>query len=120
MRSLTNAALASYGREVAEELVKRGWFVTAFEPVVNTERSAGSLIVGVNFMPQRRPSWLKAFELPISAATPDLFEKAIEVWKRRVRHDLRHGRASHTVRRMLAEHGPEAVREAMRERIPSQ
>lgn len=92
-------------------LVSRGWWVTAAEWTPET------VIIGFNFMPQKHPSWLKAFEVPHADATVGGVEAAIETWKAGVRHALQNGGASETVRKMIAEHGTQAVGEAMHGRI---
>lgn len=94
-------------------LVERGWWVTA------AERTPDTVIIGFNFMPRGHPSWLKAFEAPHADATVEGIEARIEVWKARVRFTLENGAASETVRKMVAEHGPDAVREAMDGRLVS-
>lgn len=96
--------------DLARELVQRGWMVTAAEANLLT------LIVGFNFMPNRAPSWLKAFEVPLAEVSVEAFERRIEAWKHKVRDELARGKSSETVRRQLAEHGPDAVKEAMRAR----
>lgn len=92
---------------VCRELVRRGWWVNA------AEKTDTTLLIGFNFMPHAQPAWLKAFEVPHEEATPDGVERAIEAWKETVRHALRNGGASETVRRMVAEHGLARVQEAM-------
>lgn len=92
---------------LCQELVRRGWWVTA------AERTNDSVIVGFNLMPRATPNWLKAFELPHALATPGGFEREIETWRSRVRADLENNKASDVVRHLMAEHGPEKVREAL-------
>ena len=88
-------------------LVQRGWWVTA------AERTPETVIIGFNFLPNRAPTWLKAFEVPHRHADVRGVEVMIETWKAGVRHDLESGHTSAVVRQMLAEHGVQAVREAM-------
>src|SRR6185369_922584 len=88
-------------------LVERGHFVTA------AEKCAETVLIGFNFMPRAAPAWLKAFEVPHHDATVEGVEAAIEAWKAGVRRDLERGESSQVVRQMIAEHGPDAVREAM-------
>jgi hypothetical protein len=109
-RALREAALTQF----AVELIRRGWFVTAIET------GARTALIGFNFLPNRRPSWLKAFEVPLDELTVGAVERRIEDWKASVRHGLALGRTSWTVRRMLAEHGPDRVEEAMRAREPAE
>jgi phosphoglycolate phosphatase-like HAD superfamily hydrolase len=96
---------------LCRELVRRGWWVTA------AEKTPHSVIVGFNFMPERVPAWLKAFEVPLESATPDGVEHAVEDWKASVRHAILNGKASPVVRQMVAEHGITRVREAMHARV---
>jgi hypothetical protein len=96
---------------LCRELVRRGWWVTA------AEKTQATVLIGFNFMPERAPSWLKAFEVPHDAATVEGVEAAIETWKAGVRHALQNGGASQTVRHMVAEHGPHRVEEAMRAKL---
>lgn len=92
---------------LCRELVRRGWWVTA------AEKCPESVLIGFNFMPHGHPSWLKAFEVPDRQATADGVEIHIRTWMAGVRWDVENGTPSETVRKMIAEHGPEAVREAM-------
>lgn len=96
---------------LCRELVRRGWWVTAAEKCNET------VLIGFNFMPHAVPAWLKAFEVPHAQATPEGVEAAIEAWKATVRRALENGGASKTVRQMVAEHGPDAVKEAMDGRL---
>lgn len=93
---------------LCRELVRRGWWVTA------AERTGAGVIVGFNFLPERgAPSWLKAFEVPDHLADVRGVEVMIRTWMDGVLWDLENGTPSETVRRMVAEHGPQVVREAM-------
>lgn len=96
---------------LCRRLVERGWWVTAAEKCPET------VIIGFNFMPHAAPTWLKAFEVSHASATPEGVEAAIEAWKITVRYALENGGASPLVRQMVAEHGLQAVREAMREHV---
>ena len=96
---------------LCRELVRRGWWVTAAEKCPET------VIIGFNFMPHAVPAWLKAFEVAHADANPEGVEAAIEAWKAGVRNALENGGASETVRKMVAEHGIAAVREAMDGRL---
>lgn len=90
------------------ELVRRGWWVT------DAERTPTGLIVGFDFLPRVRPNWLKAFEVNGLQCTPDGIERVVEAWRADVLRRL-HGNyaLTDTVRRLVAEHGPEAVTAAM-------
>jgi hypothetical protein len=92
---------------LCRQLVQRGHWVTA------AEKTNETVIIGFNFMPERVPAWLKAFEVPHRHANVEGVEVMIETWKAGVRWDLENGKASQTVRHMIAEHGPQRVREAM-------
>lgn len=94
---------------LCRKLVERGHWVTA------AEKTLGTVIIGFNFMPERVPAWLKAFEVPHEDATPEGVERVIEDWKTTVRFCLANGGASQLVRQMVAEHGLGAVQEAMAE-----
>ena len=92
---------------LCRELVQRGWFVTGAD-----EMSDG-IVVGFNFLPRHDPNWLKAFRLPVKDATPDGFEHEIDLWRRDVLHRLDNCELNPVLRRLLAEHGADKVREAM-------
>lgn len=92
---------------LCRELIRRGWWVTA------AEKTGDTVLIGFNFIPHAVPTWLKSFELAHADANPEAVEAAIELWRARVLHELENGRASSTVRQMVAEHGVAAVREAM-------
>jgi hypothetical protein len=96
---------------LCRRLVDRGWWVTAAEKCPET------VIVGFNFMPHAVPAWLKAFEVPHAEATVEGLEQVISAWQADVLERLEFGTASATVREMLAEHGANAVREAMAEHV---
>lgn len=94
--------------DLCRTLVQRGWWVTAAEKTPHT------VLIGFNFLPRKHPCWLKAFEVPLAAATVEGVEAAVEAWKAEVRERLANGMASALVRQMIAEHGLDVVREAMR------
>lgn len=94
------------------------------EPLVNELKSRGYRIpwareeggmvqVGFEWMGGKAPTWLRGFELPITAACPDTFEMEARLWRQKVLADIGLGRPSPVVRRMLAEHGSTAVFQAM-------
>jgi hypothetical protein len=93
---------------ILRELVGRGWWVT------EAERTPTGLLIGFDFMPSVRPNWLKAFEVVGLQCTPDGIERAVNRWREDVLRRLAtREQLSATVRRLLAEHGPDAVRAAM-------
>lgn len=96
---------------LCRQLVDRGWYVTA------AEKTDQTVMVGFNFMPGPAPTWLKAFEVDHKDATVEGIEAAIEAWKAQVRHELENGASSQLVRQMIAEHGPDKVKEAMSGRL---
>lgn len=96
---------------LVRQLMQRGWYVTA------AEKAESTLLIGFNFMPGGGTSWLKAFEVPHADATVEGVEHAIETWKAKVRNDIANATASDLVRRMIAEHGPDRVGEAMNARL---
>lgn len=95
---------------LCKELVRRGWFVT------EAELMQDSVIVGFNFLPRHDPNWLKAFRLPFKDATPDAFEREIDLWRADVLRRLDDCELTPVLRRLLAEHGADKVREAMNAR----
>ena len=96
---------------LCRRLVERGWWVTA------AEKTEAAVLIGFNFMPNGHPSWLKAFEVPHHLATPEGVETMIRTWMAGVMWDLENGTPSETVRKMVAEHGPDRVRKAMNGRL---
>ena len=93
--------------DLSRELVRRGWWITQAEP------TARGLIIGFDFMPRVRPNWLKAFEVGPQDASPEGVERIVEAWRGDVLRRLDACELSQTVRRLLDEHGAEAVRLAM-------
>ena len=94
--------------EICRELVRRGWWVT------DAERTQTGLLIGFDFMPRVRPNWLKAFEPIGLQCTPDGIERLVNAWREDVLIRLKSGdQLSATVRRLLAEHGRDAVHAAM-------
>lgn len=92
---------------IVRELLTRGWRVMSARPL------GDRVLIGVEFMGGRAPTWLKAFEVPAVAATPDAVEADIVRWQMKVLRELAEGRSSPLVRRMIAEHGQDAVVAAM-------
>jgi hypothetical protein len=93
--------------KLGQVLLLRGW------RVVSAREVGGMAVVGLEFMGGRAPTWLKAFEVPIRDATPAAVEAQIFQWQGKVLRDLAEGRPSPLVRRMIAEHGQDAVIGAM-------
>ncbi len=93
--------------DLCRQLVGRGWWITEAEM---TEEGA---IIGFDFMPRVRPNWLKAFEVKGAECGIDGIERQVEAWRADVLQRLEACDLSPTVRRLLAEHGVDAVRAAM-------
>lgn len=76
------------------------------------ERTASGVIVGFSLLPPGlSPTWLKAVEA--MTLDPDAVERALETWQGHCVRSLVAGEPSPIVRRMVAEHGRDAVMAAL-------
>lgn len=91
------------------ELHARGY------PATNAKGEGATLLITFDLMPGRCPAWLKAVEVHSTARFPaDLVGLELGRWQMSVLAAIAEGRPSSIVRRMIAEHGHEAVIAAMR------
>jgi hypothetical protein len=97
----------AYVQELKRALLERGFWPTW------SALECGWVQIGFDFLPGRHPSWLRAFQLPVAAATPDAYEQLIRDWQAQVLADLNLGQPSPVVRRLIAEHGQELIVAAM-------
>jgi hypothetical protein len=92
---------------IVQELIHRGWRVT------NAHDHGDKVSVAFELMNGVDPTWHKAVEVPAREASPNEVERVMRAWQAKVRLDIRLGRPSPVIRRMIAEHGQDAVDRAL-------